>query len=263
MFLFELINLGEGFKKYFEVVPALTDELREHVFRIRHEVYCAELKYEPVRADRRECDDYDAHALHCLIRSVQTGEYVGCTRLVLARPGDPLHPLPVEKTCASTIDRSIVDPQKLPRHVIAEISRLAVIARYRGRRDEDKSPAPLNDESFGTAERPRFPYLTVGLYLATIELARQHDIATLVVLTEPRLAHHFRKLGVDIRQIGGPVEHRGTRVPSIMTVASIIGGLNFIVRPLYKVVAEEVVAGMRAQGRLPAAARPGVPVPTP
>ena len=54
-----------------------------------------------------------------------------------------------------------MDPQRLPRQTIAEIGRLAVIARYRNRRDEDKSPAPLNAESFGTKERPRFPYLTV------------------------------------------------------------------------------------------------------
>jgi N-acyl amino acid synthase of PEP-CTERM/exosortase system len=102
MFLLELANLGEGFKKYFEVMPALTDELRDHVYRIRHEVYCAELKYEPVRPDGREPDDYDAHALHCLIRSVHTGDYVGCTRLVLARPGDPSYPLPM--TMASILD---------------------------------------------------------------------------------------------------------------------------------------------------------------
>jgi N-acyl amino acid synthase of PEP-CTERM/exosortase system len=182
---------------------------------------------------------------------------------VLARPGEPQYPLPVEKTCAKTIDRSIVDPQLLPRHTIAEISRLAVIARYRNRRDEHKSPVPMNDESYGTSERPRFPYLTVGLYLATVELARQHNIATLLVLTEPRLAHHFGKLGVEIRQIGGPVEHRGTRVPSIMTVASILEGLNFLVRPLYKVVAEEILAGIQAQRGSPVIGQPGPTVAAP
>jgi len=51
---FELANPGEGFKRYFEVMPTLTDELRDHVYRIRHEVYCAELEYEPVRPDGRE-----------------------------------------------------------------------------------------------------------------------------------------------------------------------------------------------------------------
>ena len=84
-----------------------------------------------------------------------------------------------------------MDPQRLPRQTIAEIGGLAVIARYRNRRDEDKSPAPLNDESFGTKERPRFPYLTVGLYLATIELARLHNIATLFVLTGPCARRRF------------------------------------------------------------------------
>jgi N-acyl amino acid synthase of PEP-CTERM/exosortase system len=247
MWLFDLVNLGAGFKKYFEVVPALTDELRDHCYRIRHEVYCAELGYEPVRADRRERDDYDAHSLHCLIRSVKDGEYVGCTRLVLARPGDPQYLLPVERTCAKTIDRAIVNPQALARDTLAEIGRLAVIARYRNRHGEQKSAAPLSEHSFGTVERPRFPYLTIGLYLGTIALAREHNIATLFVLTEPRLAHHLERLGVAIRQIGGPVEHRGTRVPSMMTVASIVDGLNFVIRPLYEVVAAEVKAGVAAQ----------------
>lgn len=240
MFLFELMNLGEGFKKYFQIVPALTDELRDHVYRIRHNVYCEELKFEPERPDRRETDEYDSHSLHCLIRSIHTGEYVGCTRLVLTRPGDPRHPLPFEKTCAATIDRAVLDPAHLPRHTIAEVSRLAVIARYRRRKGEAATPAPVSDDSFGTKDQPRFPYIPVGLYLGTIELAALHGIDTLFVLTEPRLANHFSKLGVKVQQIGGPVEHRGTRIPSMMSVTGIIESLNFVVRPLYKVVAAEV-----------------------
>lgn len=245
MFLMELANLGAGFKKYFEVVPATTDELRDHVYRIRHAVYCEELRYEAVRPDRREWDEYDAHSLHCLIRSVRSGDFVGCTRLVLARPGDPSYPLPVEKTCAETIDRTIVDPAKLPRDSIAEIGRLAVLSQFRNRAGEKNSLAPINDESFGTQDRPRFPYLTVGLYLGTVELARRNNITTLLVLTEPRLASHFSRLGVEIRQIGGPVEHRGQRVPSVMSVTGIVNGLNFLVRPLYNVVAEEIAEGMQ------------------
>src|SRR6267378_2350030 len=231
MFPIEIVNLGAGFKKYFEILPALTEQL----------------KFEPERPDGRETDDYDAHSLHCLIRSVQNGEYVGCTRLVRARPGNPQYPLPFERTCAKTIDRSIVDPQSLPRDTIAEISRLAVIARYRARRMEKGKPFAISEDSFGTVQRPRYPYLTVGLYLGTIELAAMHGIETLFVLTEPRLSKHSARLGVDIRQIGGPVEHRGARVPSIMTVSSVIGGINFVIRPLYKVVAEEVRLGVRAQ----------------
>ena len=48
MYLPEFLNLGTGFRKYFEALPALDDELRAAAFRIRHSVYCEELGYEPV-----------------------------------------------------------------------------------------------------------------------------------------------------------------------------------------------------------------------
>ncbi|HVC10899.1 MAG TPA: PEP-CTERM/exosortase system-associated acyltransferase [Burkholderiales bacterium] len=247
MALLEVPNLGTAFKGYFEVVPALTDELREHAYRIRHQVYCEELGFEPARADHRERDDYDVHALHCLIRSVQDNDYVACTRLVLARPGDPLYPLPFEKICAQAIDRSIIDPRALPRHKIAEVSRLAVVSGYRRRLGEYREVAPLSQESFGTRAKPRFPYLIIGLYLGTVELAALHGIESLFILTEPKLAKHFARLGVEVTPIGSAVEHRGMRVPSVMMVGNIIGGLNVFVRPLYEAIAEEVRQAVRLQ----------------
>lgn len=247
MFPFDIRDLGKSFQRYFEFVPALTNELREHAYRIRHQVYCEELKFEPTRPDRLESDEYDAQSLHCLIRAVESKRYVGCTRLVLARPGDPLHLLPFERLCAQTLDRSVIDPQSLVRSSIAEVSRLAVISQYRLRRGEQNMLVPITDDSFGTHLQPRFPYIPIGLYLGTIELAALHGIETLFVLTEPRLAKHFAKLGVEITQIGGEIEHRGIRVPSVMRVSSIIAGLNFIMRPLYKVIAEEVRQGVKMQ----------------
>ena len=78
MFLPEIFNLGKAFRQYFEIVPAYSDALKDEVFRIRHQVYCEELAFEPQRPDRRETDDYDAQSLHLLIRSMQTGEIIGC-----------------------------------------------------------------------------------------------------------------------------------------------------------------------------------------
>jgi N-acyl amino acid synthase of PEP-CTERM/exosortase system len=247
VFPFDIANLGASFKRYFEIVPALTGELRDHAYRIRHQVYCEELKYEPERPDRRESDEYDAHSLHCLIRSVKTRQFIGCTRLILCRPDDPHYPLPFEKTCAEALDRAIIDPQALSRGRIAEVSRLAVVSQFRTRRGERDTPAPLSDESFGTGINPRFPYIPVALYLATTELALLHGVHTMFLLTEPRLARHFAKLGVNIIQIGDEVEHRGVRVPSVVNVRKIIDGLNFIMRPLYNVVAQEVRDGMQEQ----------------
>lgn len=247
MFPFDIKNLGASFKRYFEIVPAMSEELREQAFRIRHEVYCEELGFERQRPDRREVDQHDKHSLHCLIRSVNTGEYVGCTRLVLCRPDSPDELLPFERTCAASLDRSIVDPRTLPRRRIAEVSRLAVVSRFRVRRGEQKSPVPLNQQSYGDALQPRFPYIPVALYLATTELAAMNGIKTLFLLTEPRLAGHFARLGVDIRTIGAPVEHRGMRIPSMVDVQGILRGLNFIMRPLYEEIAEEVHRGIERQ----------------
>lgn len=249
MSLLDRFSLGEGFRKYFQVEPAFSDELRNAVYGIRHEVYCEELGFEPVRPDRRETDDYDSHSLHCLLRSsTDSANLVGCNRLVLARPGDPDFPLPFEQTCRATLDRSIIDPARLPRHTIAEVSRLAVRAQYRRRKGETKTALALSDDDFGTKDQPRFPYIPIGLYLAVVALAKREGIETLFMLTEPRLADHFAKLGVRITQIGGPVEHRGVRVPSMMNVNDVIAGLRFFVKPIWRVVIAEIDAGY-AMGR--------------
>src|SRR5690606_33823020 len=62
MSLFDRFNLGAGFSKYFKIEAAATDAIRDEVYRVRHEVYCEELKFEPERPDRREIDAYDAHS---------------------------------------------------------------------------------------------------------------------------------------------------------------------------------------------------------
>lgn len=243
MLLFDRFNLGHGFRKYFEIHPATDESLRDAVYRIRHEVYCEELGFEPVRPDQRETDEYDAHSVHCLLRtSSEPSKPVGCTRIVLARPDEPDYPFPFEHTCAATLDRSIVDPARLPRGQIAEVSRLAVRSNYRRRRGESQANAPIHDEDFGTAIHPRFPYIPIGLYLGAIALAARSGIETLFILTEPRLASHFAKLGVDVRQIGAPVEHRGMRIPSMMDVQGIIKGMRFMLKPMWRTIQEEIEA---------------------
>ena len=131
-------NLGMSFKKYFQIVPALSDALKHESFRIRHKVYCEDLKFEQIQPEGLEIDDYDRHSLHLLIRSVQTNEFIGCTRIIRPQPETPFCLLPFEKMCQSVLDKSIVDPGRLPHPTIAEVSRLAVIANYRRRKNEKR-----------------------------------------------------------------------------------------------------------------------------
>lgn len=247
MFLFELLNLSQGFRKYFDITPAVADDLQNEAYGVRHKVYCEELGFEPVRDDRRERDEYDTRAVHVLIRSVRFDRYAGCARVVRVDPDDPLSRLPVERTCEHTIERGIVDPARLPRERIGEISRLAVTSEFRRRQGEQSTPMAISREDFGAAQMPRFPYLQVGLYLGAIALAKRLGIETLFVLTEPRLANHFARLGVKIRQIGGPVEHRGERVPSMMSITAIEANLPRPVRPLYEMISDAMRTGVDAQ----------------
>jgi N-acyl amino acid synthase of PEP-CTERM/exosortase system len=241
MSFLERFNLGYGFRRYFRIDAALDSVRRDDVYRIRHEVYCEDLKYEPERPDRREIDDYDAQSVHCLLTTANDPHRpVGCTRLVLTNPADPDAPLPFERTCADTLDRSIVDPAKLPRDRIAEVSRLAVRRIYRRRKGEEHHELVINDEDFESTTQPRFPYIPIGLYMGAISLAAHKNIDFLFVLTEPRLANHFARLGVDIRQIGDPVSHRGTRVPSVINVHSVIRDMRFMMKPLWRAVNENI-----------------------
>lgn len=244
MLLFDRLNLGSGFRKYFAIQPATDATLCNQVYRTRHEVYCEEFGFAPVHPDRREIDEYDARSLHCLLRTRSNpSEPVGCARVIFAQAGASGCSLPFEHICRMTLDRSIINPELLHRGSIAEISRLAVRAGWRRRQGESRASAPIQEADFGTAFHPRFPYIPISLCLGALALASRSGIETLFVLTEPRLASHFAKLGVDVRQIGGAVEHHGTRIPSMMDVNGIIKGMRFLLKPMWRTIQEEIETG--------------------
>jgi N-acyl amino acid synthase of PEP-CTERM/exosortase system len=245
MYLPDFLNLGAGFSKYFRALPAVDEELRRAVFRIRHTVYCEELGYERARPEGLEFDDFDSRSLHCLLQSVRNGDYVGCVRLVLSNSNDAQPELPFQRLCGATLDHSLVGPALLNRTKIAEVSRLAVVSEYRRRKGEQKVSVGIDESDFGTPDRPRFPYIAAGLYLAMIAQARRHGIETLFMLTERRLARQLSRLGVNLQTVGAPVEHRGLRYPSMTSVSEVINGLSFFVRPLFAVIAAEMETAYR------------------
>lgn len=245
-------QLREGYQKYFQIVPAVSEPLKWENYHLRHEVYCHELGFEPEMAGEVELDEYDPNSLHCLIRAVATDRYIGCARLVRADPDNLDAPLPFETLCSESLDRSIVDPAKLDRTKIAEISRLAIIDQYRRRRGERERPFTLvNDEEESEAhvkKRVRLPYLALGLYLGLLALAKHHGIKKLFLLTEPCLATSIAHLGVEVIRIGNAIDHRGTRVPSMLDVEHILSIMNPLIRPFYQMVEQEVGKSLQSQG---------------
>lgn len=248
-------ELAVSFGRYFTVLPALHDGLRQETWRIRHEVYCEDLGWEPVRADGLETDEFDAHSVACLMRSALNGNRVGCVRLVLCNPQDPDAPLPMETACAATLDRSLFDPAKVDRRRIAEVSRLAVVREYRRRKGESDKPISLELSDFGEPGQQRFPFIPVGLYLTAFAVAEQLGIDYLMVLTEPRLAKHLGKLGINIHQIGGPIEHRGQRIPSVIDTRATITNFHMLLANLWPHIHEGIAAAFAAERARNAAVR--------
>lgn len=241
-------DLGQRFLRSFELIPALEDSEREQVYRIRHDVYCRDLGWEPTRDDGREVDEFDAHSLHCLLRTRETGAPVGCTRLILARPDDPGHLLPFEDSCSGVLDRDLADPGGMPRLSMCEVSRLAVLKGFRRRKGEEAVPAGVGDDDFTPqGGEDRFPFIPISLYLGVVAIARHLDIEHLFVLTEPRLARHFARIGFPIRAIGGPVDHHGIRVPSLLSSSQLVQELRPMMRPLYDVIQQSVEGAFRAR----------------
>lgn len=231
------------FGEYFEIVPALDERTRDAAYRIRHQVYCEDLGFEAPRPDGRERDQYDAQALACLLRHKASDQFVGVTRLVFVPASAPQEPLPFERSCGASLYRGPFDPAKMPRHEIAEVSRLAVVRGFRRRRGEAQTPMPLFDEETAGA-RPRFPYIPIGLYLGAISLAHHAGVSTLFVLTEPRLAQHFAKFGVPVQTIGEPIEHRGLRVPSMIRVEAVLSGMTPLVSPIWREIETAMAAAL-------------------
>lgn len=242
-------NLAEGFNRFFSVAPALQDAEKDDVYFIRHDVYARELGFEPVRPDQRETDAYDATAAHCLLRTAEAPQrLVGCARLVFPDAQVPDALMPFEKSCRDSLFRDVIDPAKLPRDRVAEVSRLAVLSDFRRRRGEESREVAIDVRDFGDSQQPRFPYIPVGLYMAAVQMALRHNIEHIFTLTEPRLAEHFAKLGVKIVPIGNPIEHRGTRVPSVIHAPSVESGLRLMIRPLWKAIAAQMAIGFAHAG---------------
>ncbi len=231
-------DLGEGFRQLFELTPALDEASLDQVYRIRHDVYCRDLGWEPAREDGRESDEFDRHSFHCLLRRRGTGEPVGCTRLILARPEDPAYPLPFEESCHEVLDEALAGPPRANRRSMGEVSRLAVLNTYRQRKGEAGTAVSVSEDDFG-GSGPR----TRG----AAAIARRFGIENVFVLTEPRLASHFSRIGFDIRPVGGAIEHRGTRVPSLLSSSKVVAGLRPLIRPLYAVIEESVDKAFRAR----------------
>jgi N-acyl amino acid synthase of PEP-CTERM/exosortase system len=209
-------TLAEHFHKYFSICIADTIDLKKEVFKLRYDVYCAELEYEKHCPINSEKDSFDEYSTHVLIKHRTSEIYAGCVRVVTPPPHNPKALLPFEVNCSQSFDFKRASFLREGKNVsIGEVSRLAVLSMFRQRANEAKSPDGINPELFSSEickEGIRyFPYIAVSLYFAATSIVRYNRIKYALVMMETRLARLLRLSGINFIKLGDTVEYHGQR----------------------------------------------------
>ncbi len=222
------LSFKDHFNNYFSLEIADNPDLLAQVFKIRYQVYCQELKYEPEEnfPDGMEKDDYDSHSIHCLLKYQLTGQYIGCVRIVLSKSGQPEKKFPFEKICADNLSMEITHSN---RPKFCEVSRLAVISEFRKRKGEFPHTVGLGlkkERIFHEfQERRKFPnMIPSALYLASTSMVLECQLKAFTLM-EPRLARHLRGCGLPSDKLGTPVKFHGRRAPFLMDPTIVIDNL--------------------------------------
>ena len=210
----EAHEISYHFSQFLAPVVANSDYKKHCVYGLRHNVYCEELNFEPVKEDKQETDEFDSFSEYCLIQHVHSEAFAGTVRVVSPMKEDEL--LPIEKYCLNTITDQEFSPTNFKRTEICEISRLAVPAAFR-RRKADKhigaATGAINKYIYSETELRCFPFIAVGLYFSAAALAIKLNKKHAFVMMEPRLAKSMGFVGIKFKQIGPVVDYHGKRAP--------------------------------------------------
>lgn len=209
-------TLPERFSKHFSFKVANTAKEKERVFKLRHEVYCQEIGYEPPEGTNTniELDSHDAHSIHCLIEHKNSGLAAGCLRLVLPNPEakSANERLPLQEYGGTSLTHPILNPAKLPASQVCEISRFAIARPFRHKAINNETLAPENiSNPFTEEERKTFPAIIIALFLSTYAMVGLSNKRHVFAMMEPRLPRLLSMSGFNFTKIGEPIKMHGKR----------------------------------------------------
>jgi N-acyl amino acid synthase of PEP-CTERM/exosortase system len=240
-------SLAEHFYQYFSLSFANSEELKQENFKIRYQVYCSELNYEPIDKfpDRMEIDEYDDRSLHFLLKHKPSDCYAGCVRIVL--PDWKLHQnnLPFEQAITEKLNFYSNDCERFK---YCEISRLAVLSQFRRRIGEDTNPIGEllsrqhingNINSSKKDRQRKFPLIAFSLYWTSISIALAMGI-DIIALMEPRLARHLRSVGIFSTSISDLFEYHGKRGIFLIKPSELIDRMDEDIKALFEVIQAQV-----------------------
>jgi len=211
-------NIAEHFTTILQSEFASSQKLKEEVFKIRHKVYCEELKFEEPTKNGQETDKFDAQSIFALIKHKPSNTYTSCVRLIKSTQSSEL--LPIEEFCLDNIsfyDKcSHLHPNNFPRCEIAEISRLAVKPEFRPHKLNSQKHSVKGEnieKTYSDTELYCFPFIPIGLYVAAASLSLNTGVKHCYVMMEPRLARSMTFVGIRFVQLADPIDYHGLRAP--------------------------------------------------
>lgn len=234
-------QISKHFSEYLSAVVAINKSHKSESFKIRHKVYCEELKFEKLQPTNEELDEFDSRAFHCLIKHKPTGAFAGTVRVVTSK--DPKQMLPIEKFCLSAINEKSVHPSDFPREEVCEISRLAIPKQFRKRatdKFQGSATGSLNEYNYSEKELRCFPFIAVGLYLSAASVCLNLGIKHCFVMMEPRLARSLKFVGIVFTKVGPVVEYHGKRAPYYINRKLLLSGLTPGFKSILNVIEKDV-----------------------
>ena len=169
-------------------------------YRLRHQVYCLERKFEFIQPGVDiETDEFDERTGHVLIRSRSDDQVVGTVRLILPDVELPELSFPMQRVCA----RGLLN--RLPISETAEVSRFAL---SKVRRAESGASLGL---------------LRLSLVQGLVMLSREMGVTHWCAMMEPTLLRLLRMTSIYFRALGPLVEHHGLRQPAYNSLDEIFG----------------------------------------
>ena len=208
-------SLYDFYNDMFECVVADTDEMIDECYRLRYQVYCVEHPFEehnPALGEY-ERDIYDGHAVHALIKHRQSGEYIGCVRLIIDLKDSPKRMPAIELSEENQI--------KLPNHIYtnpcAEVSRFCISKDFRRRVTDTMYTSAYTPRELAIVRSRVIPFMAIGLMKMVFTLCKEHGMRQCVAVMEPSLIRMLDKLGIHFLPVGNTIEYHGTRQISYIT----------------------------------------------
>ena len=149
----EIDSIAGHFQQFLQPVYATNNQLLDNSYRIRHQVYCEELKFEDPKASKLEQDEFDTYSQACMIQHKPSKDFAGTVRIVSPEQHNQL--LPIEKYCSQVFRHSSIKPSDFRHTEVSEISRLAILSHFRRRKSdnfEGSETGAINERTFSTQE---------------------------------------------------------------------------------------------------------------